>query len=215
MKVKVSILLLILISFLNMGAVSNKHIINNSFKDMETSVINKSQFKENGVKIQFKIKKDIKTEYLIVKENLMNNIKGIYKEIDKNKFEILNNDFNVNINLWNVDNYTYVEVILININPQYKTIHLKKILKELKNKDTEDMQTFLYYKGEINQEKNKNFVDEVINLEYLKDIDVIEINNGYTGTGILKSGEKVNFALANYNTNSYIIIGTPIIFTTY
>ena len=40
------------------------------------------------------------------------------------------------------------------------------------------------------------------------------VDNGYTGTAKYKN-EKINFAINNYDTGSYIIIGTPIIFTTY
>lgn len=43
----------------------------------------------------------------------------------------------------------------------------------------------------------------------------MKISNGYSGTGYLNDGEKINFALVDYDTGSHIIIGTPIIFTTY
>jgi hypothetical protein len=54
-----------------------------------------------------------------------------------------------------------------------------------------------------------------VNENYIRKINILKINNGYTGTGYLSNGEKINFALVKYNTGSYIIIGTPIIFTTY
>lgn len=215
MKIKVSLMLLILISFLNMGAISKQQMINKSFYEIENSMLNKSQFEENGVKIQFKTKRSIEEEYLLIKQNLINNIQGIYSEVDKNKFEILNNNFNISANLWSVDNYTYVEVTLINTNFKYKIEYLKNILKTLSDKTSENIQMFLYYKGKVENISSDKFKNWLNASQDIEDLDIIEINNGYTGTGSLKDGEKVNFALSNYNTDSYVIIATPIIFTTY
>ncbi|MBW6408889.1 hypothetical protein [Clostridium weizhouense] len=215
MKFKISLMLLILISFFNMGAISKQQMINKSFYEIENSMLNKSQFEENGVKIQFKTKVSIEEEYSLIKQSLISNIQGIYTEIDRNKFEILNNNFNISANLWCVDNYTYVEVILINTNSQYKIEYLKNILKSLSDKKSENIQMFLYYKGKVENISNDKFRDWLNASQYIKNIDIIKINNGYTGTGSLKDGEKVNFALSNYNTDSYVIIATPIIFTTY
>lgn len=215
MKIKISLMLLILISFLNMGAISKQQMINKSFYKIENSMLNKSQFEENGVKIQFKTKRSIEEEYLLIKQNLINNIQGIYSEVDKNKFGILNNNFNISANLWSVDNYTYVEVILINTNSEYKIEYLQNILKTLSDKTSENIQMFLYYKGKVENISSDKFRNWLNASQDIKDLDIIEINNGYTGTGSLKDGEKVNFALSNYNTDSYVIIATPIIFTTY
>ena len=49
---------------------------------------------------------------------------------------------------------------------------------------------------------------------HLKGVRTININNGYTGIAKYKN-EKINFAINNYNTGSYLTIGTPIIFTKY
>jgi hypothetical protein len=46
-------------------------------------------------------------------------------------------------------------------------------------------------------------------------MNILDINNGYAGTGCLGNGNKINFALIKYDTGSHIIIGTPIIFATY
>ncbi|GAA0078875.1 hypothetical protein UT300005_32540 [Clostridium sp. CTA-5] len=215
MRIKISLMLLILISFLNMGAISKQQMINKSFYEIENSMLNKSQFEENGVKIQFKTKRSIEEEYLLIKQNLINNIQGIYSEVDKNKFGILNNNFNISANLWSVDNYTYVEVILINTNSEYKIEYLQNILKTLSDKTSENIQMFLYYKGKVENISSDKFRNWLNASQDIKDLDIIEINNGYTGTGSLKDGEKVNFALSNYNTDSYVIIATPIVFTTY
>jgi hypothetical protein len=58
-------------------------------------------------------------------------------------------------------------------------------------------------------------MDKLFNQNHIENIQLLNINNGYTGTGYLSNGDKVNFALSKYDTGSHIIIGTPIIFATY
>lgn len=215
MKIKISIVMFLLISFLNMGAISDAKMSGNSFDNLEITAVNKSEFEENGVKLQYRTKENIEKEALRVKSGLTDNIIGNYSRIGKDQFEFLNNDFNINIKLWSEDKYTYVEIILVNTNSQYKTIYLKNILRKLENQKSEFVQYFLYYEGKIKGSDNNQIINVLINENNIQKVDLLNINNGCTGTGYLSNGEKVNFALTNYNTGSYIIIGTPIIFATY
>lgn len=215
MRIKISIFTLLLISFLNMGAISNLQIIRNSFYDLEIAAVSKSQFEENGIKLQYRTKENIKKEFLRIEECFSNDIVGNYRVIDKNQAEILNDDFNINIKSWKEGKYTYIEIILINKNSQYTIYNLKNILEKIQNQNLESVQYFLYYKGKIQECDNNQIIHELAKENNLKNIYVLDIDNGCTGTGYLSNGEKINFALSNYNTGSYIIIGTPIIFATY
>lgn len=215
MKIKISIFIFLLMSFFNMGAISNLQMIGSSFYNFEITAANKSEFEENGIKLQYRTKEEIKKESLRIKECLNNDIAGDYRVIGKDQVEILNDDFNINIKLWNEDEYTYIEIILINKNSQYTTFDLKNILEKIQNQNSESEQYFLYYKGKIEECYNNQIIHELANENNLKKMYVLDINNGCTGTGYLSNEEKINFALSNYNTGSYIIIGTPIIFATY
>ncbi|HCW53011.1 MAG TPA: hypothetical protein DG753_04565, partial [Clostridium sp.] len=62
MKIRISIVILILISFLNIGAFSGDFLNGYSFNELETECLSKSEFVENGVKIQYKTKTDKDTE---------------------------------------------------------------------------------------------------------------------------------------------------------
>ena len=62
---------------------------------------------------------------------------------------------------------------------------------------------------------NNYSIDKLANENNIQKTNLLKINNGYTGTGYLSNGDKINFALIRYNTGSHIIIGTPIIFATY
>ena len=79
--------------------------------------------------------------------------------------------------------------------------------------NSNELKYFKYIKGKINNEKN---ILECINEEkIIKNLKILDIHNGYVGTAYLDNGEKVKIAYSNYNTGSYFIIGSPIIFTTY
>lgn len=217
MNIKMSIAIFILLSFFNLGAISSGIIsTENPFSILESNVASMSEFQENGVKFQYKTKNNIENEVFRTKECLTNNVSGSCKEIDKNQFEIVNKDFKINTKIWLEENYTYVEITLVNKNVQYTTKDLKNILKKLENQKLEYVQYFLYYEGKCKgDEISNNFIGQIANENKISDINLLDINNGYTGTGNLSDGEKINFALIKYNTGSHIIIGTPIIFTTY
>lgn len=216
MDAKLSIVIFILLSFLNIGAVSNEIIsTQNSFSILEANMVNISEFEENGVKFQYKTKNNIEKEVYRIREYLTDNISGNYKEINKNQFEITNNDFKINTKTWYKDNYTYTEITLINKNIKYTTTNLKTMLQKLENQRLENIQYFFYYEGKENREGNNYIKNELNKKNYIKDIELLDMKNGYVGTGKLSNGDKINFALTNYNTGSHIIIGTPIIFATY
>lgn len=213
MKRKISVIVVILIVLLNIGTNANGIVLTrDSFTLLEKNIKNISEFKENGVKIQYKTKDNIEDEINRVKEYVKYNFGSNYKVLEGNRIEFSNQDFNINIKLWNKNEYTFVEAILINKNIQYTTIYLKKILAQIENHIIEDKQYFLYYKGE----KNGNCPRTLREYENLiKDINILSINNGYIGSGYLENGDKINIAIIKYNKNYNIIIGTPIIFTTY
>ncbi|MGN2371369.1 hypothetical protein ACTFJW_15190 [Clostridium cagae] len=212
MKFKYSLFVLILFLFFNMAAISAKDINNDSFYNLENSMVNESYFEENGLKVQFKTKKNINSEQIFLKKYLINELKGKYTKVDDRSFNISNGDVKACVNLWRINNYTYVEIILINTNSEYNTKHLEELVENIKKTNTEDVQIFLYYKGRIESDKSLN---DFTSLTSLMNFNMLSISNGYTGTGVSKLGEKMNFALVSYNDKSYIIIGTPIIFTTY
>lgn len=212
MKFKYSLFLLILFLFFNMAAISAKDINSESFYTLENSIVNESYFEENGLKVQFKTKKNINVEQIFLKKYLINELKGKYTKADDRSFDVCNENIKACVNLWEKDSYTYVEVTLINTNSKYDTKHLEELVENIKKTNAEDVQIFLYYKGRIDNDKSLNDFSGLISLVNL---NMLSISNGYTGTGISKLGEKMNFALVSYNDKSYIIIGTPIIFTTY
>lgn len=90
---------------------------------------------------------------------------------------------------------------------------LKKVNKNIKISS--------YLKGKVNNNfgVNKNIEileNKLLNLN-LKNIESINIDSGITGIAEFNNGEKINYAVVNYNDREdvYMIIGTPVIFITY
>lgn len=214
MKIKISIVLFILISMLNMGAVCNFRTDYSKFEYLEIYMQSKSYFVENGIKLQYKVNNNINNESSRIKTYLEKNKSGYYSVNGENQFDFVNVDLDINVKLWNKDNYTYVEIILINKNSQYNSLDLKQFLKGLEETKDKEIKYFFYYKGKLKDCDTKSRENLLLESN-IKNIDMININNGYTGVGEFTNGEKINFALADYNTGYYIIIGTPIIFTAY
>lgn len=216
MNIKVSIAIFILLSFFNLGAVSNVISNNeNSFDILETNMRTVSEFEENGVMLQYKTRENIEKEIFRIKSQLNYNINGDYREINKNQFQVLNDNFHIDIKTWAENKYSYVEIKLINRNVQYSTLDLKNMLERIENEKSEDEQSFLYYKGKRTKEDSNYSINKLLNENNVQNASLLEISNGYAGTGKLGNGEKINFALIKYDTGSNIIIGTPTIFELY
>lgn len=215
MKFKISIVILMLFSFFNIGAASNIKINSKSFCYIESICMTKSEFVENGVKLQYKINTNIEDERKRVESYFINN-RFNKSKTDELKFckELLN----VDCNLWSDSSYTYVDIVAVNTNKNCNSFELTNTVKGLLNYKCISVQYFNYYKGKTNddiKEKSKNKINELSELLNLNKVDILELSNGCTGNAYYKDKVKINIATSTYDTGSYIIVGTPIIFTTY
>lgn len=216
MNIKVSIAIFVLLSFFNLGAVSNvTHHDRNSFSILETNIRTVSNFEENGVKLQYKTRENIEKEIFRIKKQLNFNIDGGYREINKNQFQLLDDNVHIDIKTWGEDKYNYVEIKLINVDAKYSTLDLKNMLQRIKDERSEDEKYFLYYKGKRSKEDSNYSINKLLNENNVQKASLLEISNGYAGTGNLSDGDKLNFALVKYDTGSNIVIGTPTIFELY
>lgn len=216
MNIKLSIAVFLLLSFFNIGAVSNMvNEQNNSFGIIEADMRNISEFQENGVKLQYKTRENTEIEISKIKKQLNCDIDGDYREINKSQFKVIKEDFIIDIKTWDENKYNYFEIKLINKDPKYSTLNLKEMLKKIEDKKSEDAQYFLYYKGKSLKDDRNYYIDKFLNGNNIQKASLLEISNGYAGTGNLSNGDRVNFALIKYDTDLNIIIGTPTIFESY
>lgn len=175
-------------------------------------IIKYDSFCENGVKCNYVINGKAENEInriklLILKYKNLNNIK-----ITNNYLEAKTEDEEISIYTYNEKFGCKVEIKIVNYDKENNINKLIKELIELKNNNGNDIRYFSYIKSKVsNIEETLKYVE---NNKNLKGVRTININNGYAGIAKYKN-EKINFAINNYNTGSYLTIGTPIIFTTY
>lgn len=197
----------IIIFSINLSGVSINNLENISFYQLENFLINKTEFNENGVKLQYNIESN--------KDYELNRILGLMS--DKYKIENINNKYHfylksnntIEIKIWEEDNITFVESFIINKNKCMSTEDLKRELDNILSSKVRNKRYFKYYKGEISNTDNF-YID---NIELKKEL--LKIENGYVGKETLKNGEKLSYGIMKYNTGVYLVIGTPVIFTTY
>lgn len=178
----------------------------------EQSIVKYDSFCENGVKCNYVINGKA--------ENEINRIKLlILKYKDLSSIKITNNYLEAKTEDEEISIYTYndkigckVEVKIVNYEKENNINKLMKELIKLQNNNGNDIRYFSYIKSKVSNIEET--LKDVENNKNLKDVRIININNGYTGIAKYKN-EKINFAINNYDTGSYLVIGTPIIFTTY
>ncbi|WP_024613942.1 hypothetical protein [Clostridium sp. Ade.TY] len=189
------------------GFSSNDYLKKLSFYNLENSIMKETEFKENGVKLQYNIQAHKEDELnRIIK--LMNNKYYIKNIKDKYHFYLEGTNV-IEIKIWEENNITFVEGFIINKDKNISTKYLKEELDGILSNKSNNKKYFKYYKGIIT---NADKLD--INNFELKE-ESLKVQNGYVGKGILENREKFSYAIMKYNTETQIIIGTPVIFTTY
>lgn len=205
MEIKSLFIYFIVFLFNLLGLTNPENININDYRHVESVVMNETIFSENGVKIQYNIKSDIEDEIQRIK-NIYVKEYHIEDNEDSNHFYIKGvND--IEIRVWREDDRVFVEGIIINCKKENSTVNLKKELQKLQCDEMNSLKYFEYYKGRLDS------LNDIKKLE--SEENLIQVHNGYVGKSTLKSGERINYAIMKYNTGIYVIIGTPVIFTTY
>ncbi|MEG1003592.1 hypothetical protein [Clostridium sp.] len=201
-----SVVLYFIAFTLNLSSVVDVGSINhNSYRGIESEIIKLTEFRENGVKAQYNIKSSLDEEINRIKK-LYNKDNIIEETEDKNHFYIVG-DTKIEINLWCEDGVVFVEAVALNDNKNFDTVYMKENLQKLQTQNTNSIRYFEYYKGRIN---SVHSLDEI----EIKD-GFTKVHNGYVGNTKLKDKSKISYGVMEYDTGVYVIIGTPIIFTTY
>ncbi|WP_294350724.1 hypothetical protein [uncultured Clostridium sp.] len=217
MKKSVCFILLFLICFSNnivLGKSLKSNVSNQGLIFIEEKIYDICFFENNGVKVRYSSDKEVDKEKSMIIEKIKEQDIGNIIEESYNELHIrtsINEDLNIKI--YKDLDKTIVEEEIINYSSEKKISKLMKELTELQTKYAKDIRYFQYIKGKIN---NKNTaIDKIKKIQEMKNINTLDIHNGYVGTANLYNGERVNFSVCTYNTGSYLVIGTPVIFTTY
>ena len=107
-----------------------------------------------------------------------------------------------------------VEVIVTNNDKTLSESYLKLLVQEIRNSNFIDERYFSFIKGKIKTE-DKNAFEDIENKLKIKVNENLDISNGSIAKATMMDGTNINIGQITYDTGSYLIIGTPIIFVTY
>lgn len=184
-----------------------------SFNEVERYILNEYEFINNGIKLEYTIKDDINSEL----ERIFNVFKGngnFQIKMGENYIHSENNNINYEVNIYNYNELTKVEVIVINNNKTLTEDYLKSLAKEIRNINFIDERYFSFIKGKLDIEEKEAFKDLENKLK-IKVSESLDINNGVVAKASMMDGTDINIGQITYDSGSYLIIGTPIIFVTY
>ena len=187
-------------------------IENYSFNIIEKYFMEECDFIQNGLKVEYTTRESRVNEYQRILEALFKD--NLYVKEEKNSISAYSENINYSVKFVQDNEILKVEIVILNTDKTVNKINLEKLVKNIKSSETIDERYFSFIKGKISNDSNDIFNKIEENL-YEDTIKVAEINNGYSIKATMKDNEMINIGKVNYDTGSYLIIGTPIIFITY
>ena len=184
-----------------------------SFNEVERYVLNEYEFIQNGIKLEYTIKSDIKDE--IDRINKVFQSKSNLTVTKSGDFiSAKSEDINYSVNVYNYNEFTKVEVIVINSDRTLSESYLKLLAEEIRSSNFINQRYFSFIKGKIKTDDKNIFKDleNKLKIRFSKNLD---ISNGSIAKATMIDGTDLNIGQITYDTGSYLIIGTPIIFVTY
>lgn len=211
---KVFFVFLLIFSLLIIGGKEYKcESKEDSFSKIEGYVINNYDFVQNGIKLEYTVDEKLCKEYLRIKQSFEeNNFLVLSTENNNITAESENIDYSINICEYN--DLIKVQVILINNDVSKSEEELKKLSQKIRNDNFINERYFSFIKGKLNTQ-DKNLIDDLEKNLNIKVNEYLDINNGCVAEATFEDNQHINIGQIKYDTGSYLIIGTPIIFVTY
>ncbi|MDU4133131.1 MAG: hypothetical protein E7H88_00285 [Clostridium perfringens] len=126
--------------------------------------------------------------------------------------------FNLDINLIEENSKSRVQIVIVSKNRIYFN-NIKEYFQVIHNKNMKNIKYYTYIKGNIRENNNIDEIEEKliksIDKSKVKEIKRINLEKGTTGIINLKSDYQFNYSIMTYEEDRKLILGTPIIFTTY
>lgn len=184
-----------------------------SFRNIEKVIMENCEFVENGLKLEYTTSLSVDDEYKRILSLLSPNNK--FKVVQENNhLRASIEEIEYNIHIYTSYNITRVDMIAINKKKDTSLEYIKQKLQNLRRDNYLDERYFCYVKGRLKTDKEE--LSSNINKELKIDtLNTLEINNGIIAKAVMKDDREVNIGQINYDTGSYLIIGTPMIFITY
>ena len=183
------------------------------FNDVERYILNEYEFIENGIKLEYIVKADINYEFKRINE-IFKSKNDLIVTTSELCISAKGKNINYNVNIYNYNGLTKVEVIAINKDKTLSQKNLELLVQEIRNSNFIDERYFSFINGKIETEE-KNIFEDVENKLKIKINEKLDISNGSVAKATMIDSTNINIGQITYDTGSYLIIGTPIIFVTY
>lgn len=195
---------------------STMNLDNKVYSKVEEEICN---IEEYGMKIEYITDENIRNQF----ENISDYIKiEDFDSIVEKENEIYLNtskeQFDLDINLIEENSKSRIQIVIISKNRIYFN-DIKEYFQVIHNKNMKNIKYYTYIKGNIRENNNIDEIEEKliksIGKSKVKEIKRINLEKGTTGIINLKSDYQFNYSIMTYEEDRKLILGTPIIFTTY
>ena len=211
MKYKIYIFLVFILFFCYKSVHPIEYLPQSFYLDEEISV-NYDELYEVGVKIEYYTSDKAIDEIDRLNRRLLKDYKMVCLNSSENSLEFSNGNRSIYVFGYDKEKESKIEIEVISRNKE-KLCDLMEVLTHLQNNNKNKARYFQYIKGKINNVEST--IKSIKNNTRLENIEILDIYNGYVGTAEYNKYNKISFAINNYDTGCYLIIGTPAIFTTY
>jgi hypothetical protein len=229
MKMKAFILLIFMM--VSLGDFNSNLYLASKKPDFFREIVSLTEGKvvEYGVKANFQISENGE-DYcleLLKKLNIENADINVVKGDKFYSVEFNNNETKGYIESTSYDNHNVVTLNVVQYDNEYRLLELENRVSIAVGKDEKEVKYFDYLKAQVNKdstEKVNRDIAEFLKNNNASNIDTIKIDNGYSTVAytkkypVMKNNGKLmdlNYAVCSYSSGDYVIIGTPVIFTTY
>ena len=195
---------------------STMNLDNKVYSKVEEEICN---IEEYGMKIEYITDKNIKDQFNNISDYIK--IEDFDSIVEKENEIYLNTSkeqFNLDINLIEENSKSRVQIVIVSKN-RIDFNDIKEYFQVIHNKNMKNIKYYTYIKGNIRENNNIDEIEEKliksIGKSKVKKNKRINLEKGTTGIINLKSDYQFNYSIMTYEEDRKLILGTPIIFTTY
>lgn len=195
---------------------STMNLDNKVYSKVEEEICN---IEEYGMKIEYITDESIKDQFNNISDYIK--IEDFDSIVEKENEIYLNTSkeqFNLDINLIEENSKSRVQIVIVSKN-RIDFNDIKEYFQVIHNKNMKNIKYYTYIKGNIRENNNIDEIEEKliksIGKSKVKESKRINLEKGTTGIINLKSDYQFNYSIMTYEEDRKLILGTPIIFTTY
>ena len=195
---------------------STMNLDNKVYSKVEEEICN---IEEYGMKIEYITDENIKDQFNNISDYIK--IEDFDSIVEKENEIYLNTSkeqFNLDINLIEENSKSRVQIVIVSKN-RIDFNDIKEYFQVIHNKNMKNIKYYNYIKGNIRENNNIDEIEEKliksIGKSKVKESKRINLEKGTTGIINLKSDYQFNYSIMTYEEDRKLILGTPIIFTTY